>query len=384
MITILHVLLTIIGSLALLMALAGVGYTILAAIVVLWWQQKEVIKRKAWPSVSLVKPLHGDEPALTENLLTFLKQDYPAEYEMLCGIQNPDDPAGETVREIASTSNQTAVRLIVDSKSHGTNAKISNLINITAHIGHDILIISDSDMSVPEGYIRQVVYALEKKDVGAVTCLYHGRGDNGYWSRLSATNIDYNFLPSVMVGVALRKANPCMGSTIAIKRETLEAIGGFNSLANILADDYVLGAKVRALGLRVEVIPVILTHSCTETSFSSLVRHELRWSATIRDINPVGFFGSAVTYPVPLAFIGLMLTNGWVSWPVFCLALASRWLLGWRINRVTGVSRMDALLQLPFRDLLSFGIFLSTFFISSVDWQGMELTLHSDGRISRK
>ncbi|AEI37207.1 bacteriohopanetetrol glucosamine biosynthesis glycosyltransferase HpnI [Zymomonas mobilis] len=384
MITILHVLLMLIGSIALLMALIGVGYTILAAIVVLYWQKKETVSLRNWPSVSLIKPLHGDEPALAENLQTFLDQDYPADYEMLCGIQHPADPAGETVRLIAAQNSKAPVRLIVDNKTHGTNAKISNLINITAHIGHDIMIISDSDMSVSDYYISQVVNALEKPGVGAVTCLYHGRGDNGYWSRLSAANIDYNFLPSVMVGVALTKANPCMGSTIAIKRDTLESIGGLESLSNILADDYMLGAKVRALGLKVEVLPVILTHSCTESSFLSLVRHELRWSATIRDIDPVGFLGSAVTYPVPLAFIGLIATSGWVSWPVFCLALASRWLLGWRINKVTGVSRLEALLQLPLRDLLSFGIFLSTFFISSVDWQGMELMLHSNGRISRK
>ncbi|MFX8911006.1 glycosyltransferase, partial [Acinetobacter baumannii] len=79
---------------------------------------------------------------------------------------------------------------------------------------------------------------------------------------------------------------------IAMRRETLEAIGGFDRFVDTLADDYAIGQAVRALGLKVVVPPVFVTHASIETSFAEVAKHELRWMATVRTVNAAGHVGS--------------------------------------------------------------------------------------------
>ncbi len=165
-----------------------------------------------------------------------------------------------------------------------------------------MIVLADSDMLVGRDYLDRVVAALERPGVGAVTCLYRGIAVPGIWSRLATQWIDFHFLPSVVVGMALGLAKPCFGSTIALRRDTLERIGGFMAFKDRLADDYAIGEAVRGLGLSVAVPrDLVLGHTCTAASFGALLRQELRWSRTIRSLDPAGFVGSAVTHPIAWA-----------------------------------------------------------------------------------
>ena len=117
-------------------------------------------------------------------------------------------------------------------------------------VEHEIVIVADSDMRVDPDYLARVVAALEQPGVGAVTCLYHGIGATAPWARLAALGINAHFLPNVVVGLGLGLAHPCFGSTIAFERKTLAEIGGFVGVADCLADDYAIGAALRARGLQ--------------------------------------------------------------------------------------------------------------------------------------
>ena len=139
---------------------------------------------------------------------------------------------------------------------------------------------------------------------GRSAALYRGRGDAGFWSRLGAAGLDWHLLPGVLFGTRTRLATPCMGSTIALHAETLAEIGGFPAFADVLADDYAIGAAIRAHGLKVAVPPMLVTHGCADASFSELWRHELRWAATIRGLAPLGYAGQMITMPLPLALLG--------------------------------------------------------------------------------
>src|SRR5439155_18605701 len=124
--------------------------------------------------------------------------------------------------------------------------------------------------------------------------------------------IDYHFLPDVLVGLKLRLARPCFGSTIALRRETLNAIGGFNAFIDQLADDNAIGQAVRRLELRVTIPPFVVAHVCVEASSAQLWRHELRWARTVRAVSPLGYAGSAITHPLAFAMLGASL-SGWTA-----------------------------------------------------------------------
>lgn len=191
--------------------------------------------------------------------------------------------------------------------------------------------------------------------------------------------LSYQFLPNVITGVSLGLATPCMGSTIALRRETLERIGGFEAFGAVLADDYALGAAVRGLGLRSVLAPVPVVHTCTESSLAEVFRHELRWARTIRRVDLAGHAGSLVTHPVPLALIGTVLTLGApAAAGVLILAIVARFLLCAAIERAARRrGRLPWLL--PLRDMLSFAVFGASFVGQSVEWRGESFHVTAKG-----
>lgn len=358
-----------------LLAAAGIAYTLSAAWLIA--RVRPAPARVEPAPVTLLKPLHGPEPRLREKLLSFLDQDYGAPVQMICGVADPNDPAASVTRALASEGHP--IELVANPARHGRNAKVSNLVNMVPHARHDLLILSDSDMKVGRDYLAGITAVLAGPGVGAVTCLYAGHGDTGFWSRIAAAGISWQFLPSVLVGLALGRAQPCMGSTIALRRTTLERIGGFEAFADLLADDHAIGVAVRRLGLKVTIPPMILTHGCSERSLGALAAHELRWNATVRLLDGTGYAGSLVTYPLPLALVATAFHPAF--WPIAALALAARLLLAWAADRRIG-RRTAPLWTLPLRDLISFALFLTAFFNRSVDWRGAKLVVDRKGRIA--
>jgi ceramide glucosyltransferase len=369
-----------ISALCLLGASAGCLYLIAAFAFVSRFVKSGAPTAGSFPSVTILKPLHGDEPGLFDNLATFCAQDYPGPVQIVFGVQDPADPAIAVVRRLMAAYPDRALDLVIDPRVHGQNGKISNLVNMAARIRHAAVVLADSDMQAPPDYLRQVVAALQQPGVGLVTCLYHGVpvGDR-LWPRLSALAIDTHFLPNVVAGLSLGLARPCFGSTIALKRTTLDAIGGFEAFADRLADDYAIGAAVRAAGHAVAIPPFTIGHACPEASARALWRHEVRWARTIRSVDPAGYAGSAVTHAFPLALLGA-LAGGSGGIIVAAVALACRIALCMRIERAFGLRRHPYWL-VPVRDALSFVVFAFSLFGAAVSWKGGEYRVTPDGTL---
>ena len=214
------------------------------------------------------------------------------------------EPDIEVIGEAATGTEAVAVTR-VNSTPHGANLKVTNLINMARHARHDCLVLSDSDIGVGPRYLAEVTAALIGSEVGAATCLYHGVAAAGFWSRLSALAINAHFLPNVLAGLRTGLAEPCFGSTIALTRSRLAEIGGFEAFADRLADDYAIGDAVRARGLQIATPDMLIAHSCSESSFFELWRHELRWARTIRSVDPWGYAGSVVTHPLAWSLLAM-------------------------------------------------------------------------------
>jgi ceramide glucosyltransferase len=335
------------------------------------------------PGVTILKPLHGDEPELFENLDSFCRQDYPGPVQLILGVQSPRDPAIAVARRLAAAYPALRMELVVDARLHGTNRKVSNLANMEAAIRHEIVVLADSDMRVRPDYLDRLVAELAEPGVGAVTCLYHGRATGSVWSRLSALWIDTHFLPGVAVGTGLGLAKPCFGSTIALRRETLHALGGFRRVADDLADDHALGAAVRELGLRVAIPSFTVGHACPERSFRELARQELRWQRTIRQIEPAGHLGSALSHPFAFACLGLLLEPGIPAFGIAAGAVGLRYALCLAVERSFGLEAHPYRL-IPLRDLLSFGLFVASFLGRGVSWRGHRYDVAPGGALIPK
>jgi ceramide glucosyltransferase len=333
------------------------------------------------PAVTILKPLNGAEPGLFENLASFCAQDYSAPFQILCGVQDSQDSAVATVEQLKNSFPERDVRLVVDATPHGVNLKMTNLINMAPHARHDCLVLSDSDIGVDPRYLAEVAAALDGSEVGGATCLYHGVAAAGFWSRLSALAINAHFLPNVLAGLRTGLAKPCFGSTIALTRSRLAEIGGLEAFADRLADDYAIGDALRARGLQIATPDMLVAHSCSESSFFELWRHELRWARTIRSVDPWGYAGSFVTHP--LAWSLLAMAAGSLGPGALAAALA----LFCRIAVLQAVTRNFGLAPPPYwltpiRDLLSFAVFAWSFCGRDLSWRGRSFHIRADGALT--
>lgn len=361
-------------------ALVGCLYLAAAALLVGRFAQRPPAPSGPEPAVTVLKPLCGAEPLLLENLASFCDQDYGGPVQIVFGVQSPNDPAIAVVERLRAERPGRDLDLVIDATAHGANRKVANLINMEPYVRHELVVLADSDMRVGPDYLSRVVAELQQPGVGVVTCLYHGLPRGGLWSRLSAQMIDAAFLPSVVVGVSFGLAAPCFGSTIALRRETLDRIGGFRAFAEGLADDHAIGEAVRRLGLEAAIPPFTIGHLCPEASAGELWRHELRWARTIRSINPPGHYGAAITHPLAFALIGAALGGGAPCLAAALLAMACRAALSVRVERAFGLPPRLHWLG-PVRDLLSFAVYLRSLFGGAVTWKGHDYRVRSDGSL---
>ncbi len=373
---------SVLGWLFTAMAVAGCIYAITAAFLTARHLGRPASATPPFSPVSLIKPLHGVYPGMAAVLEGFCDQDYPAPVQIVFGVQDPADPAIAVVEALRARRPDIDIELVINATQYGTNRKISNLINIAARARHPVLVHSDADIAVTPDYLRRVVTALNVEGVGAVTCLYAGAEDGSPWSRLGAMALNYGFLPNAVLGKALGLAQPCFGSTIAVTSATLARVGGFQAFANHLADDYEIGRAVRALGLAIAIPPMVVLHVCIEASGSDLVDHELRWGRTVRQVDPAGYAGSLITYPFALALIaGALLGFSLPSVGLIFAAFGVRFACKGYIDRAIG-ARAGRWWLIPARDLLSFGVFIASFTVNSVGWQGRRFRVGRDGVLS--
>jgi ceramide glucosyltransferase len=336
-------------------------------------------QRNVGTSVSILKPLHGGETALLERLGSFCQQDYGAPTEIVFGTQSHDDPAIDVVKSLQCRFPDRDIALVVDPCDHGRHRKVSNLANIMAQAHHDVLVAADSDIHVAPFYLREVVGRLDRRGVGAVTCPYHGVACAGLWSEFAALAINTHFLPNAIIALTLGIAQPCFGATIAMRKELLRKIGGFQTFADYLADDYAVGQAVRLAGYEVAVTSFSVEHACLQRDIRDFFCQHVRVARTIRAIDPVGYLGTVITHPFPLALLAA-LSGSYDSLVLAAIALSCRFALCATVEHIFQLPRQRYLL-IPYQDMLAFAIFVLSFFGTSVSWRGHGYGVTSNGSL---
>lgn len=364
------------------LAAASVAYGALALARTRAFARRVPAAPRATPSISVLKPLHGDEPLLAAKLRSFCAQDYP-DFEVIFGARDAADPALAVARAVAAEFPERRVQVAAgyDAPPYA-NPKARTLAGIVPLARGAILAVVDSDMRVDPGWLRALAAAFDDPRVGAATCLYRGvPADPGLPSQLGALFNHGQYAPSVLVAEALGPVRFTFGSTMAVRREVFGAIGGLDALGAHVADDARLGELVAEHGFRVALVPYVVENIVAEPTLGALVAHELRWARTHRVLRPAAYAGLALTYPLPLALLHLALARTPGAVALAGAALALRYALAASAQRAFGVREPLRAELVPLRDALGLAIWAAAFLSRDVAWRGEELRLAGDGRL---
>ncbi len=346
------------------------------------------------PPVSVLKPMRGTDPEAYENFRSHVLQDYP-QYEIVFGVADAADPAVSVIEQLMREHPQHEIRLVVCPENLGANRKVSSLIQMLAEARHQHLVIADSDIRVPPGYLRRVLAPLADPAVGMVTCLYRGVPAATLGSRLKALSIALQFTPGVLAARLLDGGMRfAMGSTIATSRAALEKMGGLEPLVDHLADDYELGARTAAAGLRVVLSDLVVDHYVPGYSLRGFLQHQLRWGRGMRQSRPAGYAGLFVTYLLVWALAAaaaLSFSPGAApafspAAAVLTMGIAFRLAVAYRVGiRALGDHGLwHSLWLLPLSDFLGLLVWAGSYTGRRVTWRGEEFVLEKGKLKSRR
>jgi ceramide glucosyltransferase len=339
------------------------------------------------PPLTLLKPLHGDEPGLEAHLVTFFEQDYP-QYEILFCAQSAEDAGLATARRVAARYPKIPARFLSTREPPYINAKVRSMELMEEAAAHDILVISDSDVRVSPDYLRAVALPFADSRVGGITCPYRGvAAEGGLWARLEAVGMSVEMTCGVLAARMMEGMQFTLGPTMAFRRETIRRMGGFRVTGDYCADDFVLGNETFKLGQQVVLSHHVIDHMVINASLVQSLKHQVRWMKSTRFSRPKGHFGTALTFSMPFGLLGLVagIATHHAALGIFLLfwAVASRWALSIAVgNWVVGDRNWFNLLVLyPIRDLMGFFFWAASYSSGKILWRGRVFQLLPGGRM---
>ncbi|WP_213805369.1 bacteriohopanetetrol glucosamine biosynthesis glycosyltransferase HpnI [Granulicella sp. dw_53] len=380
-----------------LLTLSGLAYLLIAlwgarSFAHFWRRRRAVGEGVAFaPSVSILKPVKGADERMYAGFVSHCVQEYAGQFELLFGVSSLDDPAVAEVERLRGEFPDCAIRLVECPERLGTSGKVSNLVQMLREARYEHVLINDSDIFVGPRYLARVMACFAEERVGMVTAPYVGRtlaGKSGVtvWSRLEALGISTDFVPGVLTARMLEGGIRFgLGSTLATTKTALAKIGGLEGLVESLADDYEMGARIAAAGLRVELSDEVVETTVPAYDFRGCWEHQMRWARSTRDSRKWGYAGLGVTYAVPWA-LATMLASGFALWSLSLLSLVLLARVAVALSVGVGVLRDGQVLRdlwlLPVRDLFGLAVWAWSFAGDTVVWRGERFRLR-DGRLER-
>jgi len=331
------------------------------------------------PPVSVLKPVHGLEARLKENIESFFRQDYP-NYEILFAADEADDAALQVVREVCARYPHIPTRILVTG-TPWPNPVVYAFHRMAEVAAHEILVTTDSDVEVDSRYLREIVPPLLDPKVGMVTCVYRGKNAAGFFSGLTAIGMSVEMTAGVLVANLLEGMKFGLGPTTVVRKDSLASIGGYTALRDYIAYDFAIGNLIAKAGYRVLLSGHIINHVVNQKSFRHMWQNQLRWAQTTRYSRPKGHFGSGLVFAMPYGLLGFVAAGLLGHWEVgeFLLGVAvvnrlvEAWLVGWTVVRDPQIRRAPWLY--PLRDLLGFAVWFASYLKLRYVWRDSRFEL---------
>ena len=327
------------------------------------------------PGITVFKPLKGVDDNLEENLRSFFTQDYN-QYQLLFGLSDKRDPAAAIVRKLRGEYPNIKSKLVISGETTGLNPKINNLINMYSHSRHPYLLISDSNVRVKQDYLKEMMGALQQDGVGLVTSTIRGVGAKSTGATMENLHLNTFIAGSVYIAEHLAKMPIAIGKSMLMARTTLETIGGFPAFRNLLAEDYLIGESIEAIGMRVTTITSSIDNVNRSWSMKRFCNRHVRWAKIRKAINPAAYILECTANPVAVAAVYTLLQPDEYN----AVLLAATALLKIALDYGTAsLQRTDLplwkFLLVPVKDLLIGAIWYLPFINSRVIWRGNEFKI---------
>lgn len=349
-------------------------------------EESESVPEASLPPVSVLKPVHGMEPHLSDNLESFFRQNYP-NFEIIIGARDANNEALRVAQQVRARYPDVKSKVVLSGPPAWPSAKVFSLDKMIGASSNSYFIISDSDVLVKPDFLRQVIPPLLDSRVGLVTCLYRGIPANDFWSLLEGLGMSVEMPSGVLVADMMEGMRFALGAAMAVRRDALDAIGGIASTADYYSDDFVLGNEVWAAGYKVLLSHEIVGHVLLPRTLKQTFGDQLRWMKSTRYSRPKGHVGTGLTYAMPFGVLGLISAAGLghLSWGIALLAAAylNRVIqsvsVGWGVIRDTRALKYAWLY--PLRDLMGFSFWARSFTSSHFSWRGEIYQFVEGGKI---
>jgi ceramide glucosyltransferase len=382
-----HLALTVIAAVCALLALAGAAYFGLCVWAARRFRRKSAtaVRSDFAPPVSLLKSLKGLDPHMYAAFRSHCLQDY-AEYELLFGVSDPNDPALELVARLQREFPQRAVRVVACPTSLGLNGKVSTLAQLLPQARYEHILINDSDIVAGPDYLRRVMREFGSENVGMVTTLYRGLAGKTLPSKIEALGLSTDFMGGVLVAREMEGGvRFALGATIATTKSVLREIGGLEALVDHLGDDYELGARTAAAGYKVELSDAVVDTALPDYTWREFWAHQMRWARNVKDRRRTQYFGLIVTFGLAWGILAALATPGaWWAWAALAIVALLRVIAAVAIGR--GVLDDPCVLRdlwlLPLRDFAALAVWLASFAGNEIEWRGLKFRVR-DGKLDR-
>ncbi len=338
------------------------------------------------PFVSLLKPLHGAEIQLEANLESFFAQDYPS-FEVILAVDREDDAALPIARRVMERHPERPSQVIVHGDPPWPNPPAYSFFNMVKVARAEILVTSDSDVMVERDYLRQIVPPLLHKNTGMLTCVYRGLNAGGFWSLMDAMGMSVEMTAGVMIANWMEGMKFGLGPTIVVRRDALDAIGGYATVGDYFSNDFVIGEFIAAKGFDIALSRHIISHVVPPMTFKRMWERQVRWAGGTRRSRPKGHFGTVFVFAMPAgilaAIAGIMMGHPIIGAAALGWAVLNRVIeslaIGWGITRDRECLRRPWLY--PVRDLLGFAVWVASYLQRRMTWRGGQFELIEDGRV---
>ncbi len=349
-------------------------------------QAAEAASLTSLPPVSLLKPVHGLEARLKENIESFFRQEYP-DYEILFAADDEDDAALGVIREICARYPKIRSRVLVTGRPPWPNPPSYSFARMAEVAEHEILVTSDSDVEVAPNYLREVVPPLLDPKTGMLTCLYRGKNAGGFWSALDAIGMSVEMTAGVMTANLLEGMKFGLGPTIVARKDSVEKIGGYRVLGDYFSNDFVIGNLIEKAGYRVVLSRHVIDHVVPPMTLRRMWERQVRWAKGTRYSRPKGHFGTGLVFAMPYGILGLAAAGALGWWEIgawfLSVAILNRLIealaIGWGVVRDPVARRAPWLY--PIRDLLGFCVWTASYLSKKAVWRDSRYELVDGGRI---
>jgi ceramide glucosyltransferase len=366
------------------------GWSTLAVVAVLRLRRRTLTAPPRFEAITVLKPLSGLDPALETNLSSFFEQDHPA-YEIVFGIQRADDPALTVARRLKLRYPHVPCRIVVHDRA-GMNPKVSNLRAMLDAVRHDWIVVSDSNVCVRSHWLQELATVADQPGTGLVFNPIAGDFGPSIGAQLEALQLNTIAAAGYSVATEILGHPAVLGKSMLFRRSVFESLGGFESVASLLAEDYVIGRMFSSAGYRVRIAPTP-ARNVQAVSVRQFLARQLRWAMLRCRLQPVAFAVEPLLGPLPLIALGAVSGDAHLplaaaagaiclirdavllSWMRVDAATPRRQVTNWLAHITSGLA-LGAL-----REILMIAVWAAAPFVRHVCWRGHRLRLSAGTRL---